>query len=151
MTKLLRALTWFGIIGFALLLFDLCRPLWAAQLAPDYVAVQSYSCDGVQRDISFALDYNNATFIRDIDMGFSGETGTRFGTVTLSIAVPPGQQAPFLTGVFGSDTHTMKSYGVNGVYVPAAQALALEFSCTGGGTRTLLTTIFYTSQPGPTP
>ena len=123
----------------------------AAQLAPHYGSARTYACDAQQHADGFALDYGQAVYIRHVEMLVTGALPGQSGTVTLSIAVPPGQPAPFITGFGGSDTSAHVDYGVNGWLVPAAQALALEWSCSGGGSRTLLITIGYTTQAGATP
>jgi hypothetical protein len=123
----------------------------AAQLAPNYGAAQTYACNGAQHDIGFALDYNAPMYIRHIEMVVTGALPGQYGTVTFSISVPPGQAAPFIAGFGGVETSAHVDFGINGWHVPAAQALALEFSCAGGGSRTLIVTLGYTANAGPNP
>lgn len=140
------------IIIIGLYLFSLlgCAASEAAQYAPNY-QVYSYSCNGQQYDNGFALDYSQDVYIRHIEMLVVGAMPGQYGTVTLSLSVPPGQPAPFIAGFSGSETSAHIDYGVNGVKVPLGQALAPEYSCVGGGNRTLLLSISYTSQAGPNP
>ena len=123
----------------------------AAQLAPYYGPARIAVCDGTQYHDSFALDYGQAVYIRHIEMVNVGAQSGQSGTTTLSIAVPPGVPAPFIAGMGGIETSAHVDFGVNGWMVPLAQALAMEYSCAGGGTRTLLVTIGYTITAGATP
>lgn len=126
-------------------------PTQAAQFAPYYAPAQNYACNGQQHDSGFALDYGQAVYIRHIEMVVTGALPGQHGTVTLSTDVAPGQSAPFIAGFGGVETGAHVDFGVNAVMVPAAQALSLEWSCDGGGSRTLLMTISYTANAGPNP
>ena len=140
------------LCGLALLSLACARAdAGAAQLAPYYAPAVSYACDGSQHDSGFALDYGQAVYIRHVEIVLIGAANGQTGTVTLSIAVAPGQPAPYITGLGGAETSAHVDYGVNGILVPTGQALALEWSCAGGGARTLLMTISYTANAGPTP
>lgn len=139
-----------GVIGLTLLCACAPNPAQSAQFAPNY-QVYTYACDGQQHHTSFALDYGQSVYIRHIEMVITGALPGQYGTVTLSTSVPPGQQAPFIAGFGGMETSAHIDFGVNGWLVPAAQALASEYACAGGGSRTLLLTIGYTVNAGPNP
>ena len=128
----------------------------AAQLAEwrfPYEAASggSYACNGGQHDWGFALDYANANHIRHIRMYIIGAIPGQYGTVTLAPSVPPGQPAKVIAAMTGTNTSAESDFVVNGFLVPAAQALSLEWACSGGGMRTLSVVIFYTISAGPNP
>ena len=111
----------------------------------------TYPASGQQFDYGFCLDYNSGMFIRKVQFLIIGWTPNHTGIVTLCPSVPPGAPATLIASCSGTMPQADIDFGRNGFYVPAAQALSLEWSATGGGNRTLMCVISYTANEGPNP
>lgn len=116
-------------------------------LAPRIFYSGDYACDGVQHNDSFCLDYNSQTYIKDVTIIVEDGAPGQFGFVTLCIdTVDTGGQVR-ICGCTGTEMYAAHNYGDNALPIPAAQALAIEWKGTGGGTRRFSVSIGFSGAP----
>lgn len=127
--------------------------VWPVAMANRHYQTISVPCDGLniegRNNGQVVLDYYQTTQIHAVsiildEMGSSQEFPNQRGRADLSqdFSDPSGQFR--LVSLFDPDRYIWIQYSPNTIQIPAGQALAPEFTCSGGGFRKWTYEIWFT-------
>lgn len=127
-------------------LFVFATDAWAVPMANRHYQTPVFTCNGTQYNDSIVLDYGQVTQIHAVNIIRDQISGVNTGHLNLSqdFFSPDGQ---FRILSIHDEPETWRQFSPNTVQIPAAQALALEWGCVGGGTRQYTVEIWFTGGP----
>lgn len=106
--------------------------------------MKAVPCNGTQYSNSFAFDYFQQTRFRSWNVVVVAAPSINV-QITFSEDGPTEAHQTNFGGVMNADRVFAMNLGGDGYLVQAAQAMALEWACSGGGTMDIIATYFFSA------
>lgn len=115
----------------------------AVPMANRHYQTAVFACNGTQYNDSIVLDYGQTTQIHAVNIIRDQVSGTNQGHMNVS------QDFFSVDGQFRilsihDESETWRQFSPNTIQIPAAQAIALEWACVGGGSRQYTVELWFT-------